>query len=283
MFDRKIKINIAGIEIIDLRVNFKVIKSLVGYPNTGNIKIYNLSKNNRNKIEEKGLKIQVYAGYADEAVPLLFDGDILNVIHMKQGVDWISEIFAKDGINVLSTATINKTLAAGVNTEQIYNELISNMRGISKGITEGLKNCLSGKRSLLRSLQLTGNIKDWLDKIAKDCGFEYSINDGVIETTAKNKPLNDIPPTIINQGGGMIGSPERTEVGIKVKNFLLPALKLGRTVKVESISEKINIGNLFFRKVPPIRNEGIYRIDKLTHIGDNRDNPWETEIQARIF
>lgn len=283
MFNRKTKILIPGFEIIDLRVNFKIEKSLVGYPNLGNIKIYNLSESSRNNIEIKGLQIQLYAGYEDNSIPLLFSGDIINVVHLKIGTDWISEIFAADGVNILSTSTINKTLPAGVDTEQIYNELVGQMQGISKGVTEGLKNCLSGKKSLLRELQLSGNIKDWLDKIATDCGFEYSVNDGIIETTPTGFPLSDVPPVVINQGSGMIGSPERTEVGINVSHLLLPELKLARTIKVESISEKINVGNLFFRKVPPIRNKGIYRIDKLIHTGDTHDNPWLTQINARVF
>jgi len=283
MFKRQIKITIADFESEDIRINFNIEKSLVGYPNLGNIKIYNLSENSRNMITGKGLQVQLFAGHEDVGTPLLFSGDIINVVHLKTGPDWISEIFAADGINILNSATINKTLPAGVDAGQIYNELISQMEGISKGVTEGLKNCLSGKKSLLRELQLSGNVRDWLDKISKDCGFDYSINEGIIETTPTNLPLSDIPPVIINQASGMIGSPERTEIGINVKNILLPALKLGRTIKVEAISTQINIGNLFFRKIPPVRNEGIYRIDKLTHIGDNYDNPWETTIQARIF
>jgi len=283
MFNRIAKILIPGFEITDLRINFKIEKSLVGNPNLGNIKIYNLSESSRNKIEKKGLQIQLFAGHEDTSVPLLFSGDIINIVHLKTGTDWISEIFAADGINILSTATINKTLPAGVDTEQIYNELVGQMQGISKGVTEGLKNCLSGKRSLLRELQLSGNIKDWLDKIATDCGFDYSINDGVIETNPKGFPLSDVPPVVINQGTGMIGSPERTEVGVNVKHLLLPELKLARTIKIESISAKINAGNLFFKPVPPIRNKGIYRIDKLIHVGDTHDNPWETQISARVF
>jgi len=283
MFNRKVRVIIASFESEEIRVNFNIEKSLVGYPNLANIKIYNLSESNRNIIEEKGLHVQLFAGYEDTEAPMLFFGDVVNIVHQKSGADWISEIFAADGVNILSTATINKTLPAGTTTGQVYDELVGQMDGISKGVTEGLKNCLSGKRSLLRELQLSGNIKDWLDKLSKDCGFDYSVNDGVIETTPSKAPISDVPPTIINQATGMIGSPERTEIGINVKNLLLPALKLGRTIKVESISEKINVGNLFFRKIPPIRNEGVYRIDKLIHVGDNYDNPWETSIQARNF
>ena len=285
MFNRQANIIIpnSNIDFTGLRINFKIEKSLVGYPNLGNIKIYNLSENSRNQIEEKGLKVQLFAGYLDTSTPLLFDGDIINVVHVYAKPDWITEIFAGDGVNILNQSTINKTLPAGVDTEQIYDELVGQMQGISKGITEGLKNCLSGKRSLLRELQLSGNVKDWLDKISKDCGFEYSINDGVIETVPTGLPVSDEPPIIINQASGMIGSPERTEIGINVKNLLLSSLKLGRTIRVEAISQRLNVGNLFFRRVPAIKNKGVYRIDKLIHIGDTHDNPWESQIQARVF
>lgn len=81
----------------------------------------------------------------------------------------------------------------------------------------------------------------------------------------------------------MIGSPERTDVGVTVKNLLLPELKLGRRIQIKSITEQLNVGNLFFRKVPPIKNEGIYRIDKLIHKGDTHANEWETQISGRVF
>ena len=285
MFNRQLNLIIPDTEmdVNGLRIIFKIEKSLVGYPNLANIKIYNLKESSRNKLEKKGLTIELYAGHEDVGVPLVFKGDIINVVHLKEQTNWISEVFAGDGVNILSTSTINKTLPAGATTETIYNELVSQMQGISKGVTEGIQNCLSGKQSLLRALQLSGNVKDWLDKISKECGFDYSINDGVIETFPENLPVSDEAPIIINQKSGMIGSPERTEIGINVKNILLPDLKLGRTIKVESVSARIAVGNLFFRKVPPVKNQGAYRIDKLIHIGDNRSNIWETGVNARIF
>ena len=81
----------------------------------------------------------------------------------------------------------------------------------------------------------------------------------------------------------MIGSPELTEVGVKVKSLMLPNLKLGRRIEIQSISAKINIGNLVFRKVPPTIGVGIYRIDKLQHVGDTHSNDWFTNIEGRNF
>ena len=197
--------------------------------------------------------------------------------------DFISEIFAQDGAKILNTATINQTFPAGTSTEQIFDAMVGQMQGISKGVTEGMKNCLNGKRSLLRELQLSGSIKDWLMKLAKDCGFEYSVNDGIIETQPTGLPLSDEPPVVINQNTGMIGSPEKTEIGITVKNLLLPKLKLGRTIRIQAINTEINIGNLHFRKLNTIPHVGVYRIDKITHIGDTHANEWQSEIHGRYF
>lgn len=166
LFGRQAKILIGSLDITDLRIQFEVEKSLVGYPNKANIKIYNLKETSRNQIETDGLRVELYAGYTNP--PLLFSGNIINVIHQKVSTDWVSELFCGDAINSINNATINKTLSAGATTEQIFDELIGNMQGVTKGITQGLSKCLSGKQSLLRGLQLTGNVKDWLKKIADD-------------------------------------------------------------------------------------------------------------------
>ena len=149
-----------------MRVKFNIEKSLVGYPNKANIQIYNLKSESRQEIEEDGLVVELYAGY--ENPPLVFSGNIINVLHQKQGVDWVSILYCGDAIKDINNATINKTLAPGATTENIFNELVGSMEGVSKGITKGLTTCVSGKQSLLRGLQLTGNVKDWLKKIADE-------------------------------------------------------------------------------------------------------------------
>lgn len=280
-FNRVIRLEIGELVIEKLRVNFSVEKSLVGYPNLAKISVYNLSESSRNAVEKQYENISFAAGFNTPV--MLFKGRIVNVIHQKQSTEWITDLFCGDATKELNEATINKTLPPGANTEQIFGELVGQVEGLTKGITEGLKNCVSGKRSLLRSLQLSGSVKAWLDAIAEQCGFDYSINDGVIETTELNKPLTDLDPIVINQANGMLGSPERTEVGINVRTLLNPNLKLARRIRIESISQKINIGNLFFRDIPLVRNQGVYRIDKLTHVGDTHDNTWESQIQARYF
>lgn len=273
---------IGGLEIMDLRISFNIELNLVGYPSMGSIQIYNLNKSNRNKIKEEFTKVTLYAGYGED-LPIIFSGDLVNVTHEKQGPDWVTVMYCGDSIRSINNSTIHKSLPPGQTTESVFKELVNEMEGVTKGITGGLKDCITKKRSLLRGLVLSGNVKDWLDKLAQNCGFDYSINNGVIETTEKDQPLTDEPVVIISQTSGMIGSPELTEVGVKVKNLLLPQLKLGRQIEIKSISAKINIGNLVFRQIPPTIGEGLYRIDKINHVGDTRGNDWFSNIEGRKF
>lgn len=273
---------LGGLKITDLRIAFNVELSLVGFPNIASIQVYNLSKSNRNLIKEEFTKVFLNAGYEGDA-PLIFSGNLINVTHEKNGPDWVTNLFCGDAIKSINESTVNKTLPPGATTENIMNELVAEMDGVTKGLTEGLKDCLTKKRSLLRGLVLSGNVKEWLEKLSQNCGFDYSINNDVLETTVKGKPLNDEPVLIIKQDNGMIGSPELTEVGVKVKSLMLPQIKLGRRIEIQSTSAKINIGNLVFRKIPPTIGVGTYRADKIRHIGDTHSNDWFTDIEGRNF
>lgn len=165
-FGRQIRVEAGSLVISDLRVKFNIVKSLVGYPNLANIQIYNLKEASRNQLIEEGSEVSLFAGY--DNIVLLFKGSIINAIPKKEGVDWVSTIYAGDSMSEINSATINKTLAAGSTPSQIFNELVNSIPGVTKGITDGIANCLSEKQSLLRALQLSGDVKKWLQQLADD-------------------------------------------------------------------------------------------------------------------
>ena len=221
-FIRKWKVKIDAFETTELRVKFEVDKSLVGSPNLMKLEIYNIKESNRNLIKEVYQNIELYAGYED-SMPLIFKGQLRTVSHLLVGVDWITTIYAADGALALENAKINKTYPAGTTQETLVDSLIgelSSVGGIAKGKLEGIKECITKKKSLLKSMIMSGGVKEWLDELSKTCGFNYSVNDGVIDTNTKDKPLNDEPMFLISQKTGMIGSPEITEVGASVSVYL---------------------------------------------------------------
>jgi len=267
-----------GIETSELRISFEIEKSLVGFPNLGRIVVYNLSETNRNKIKDEYSEVILYAGYEGKEA-LLFKGELRNVNHQKIGVDWVTEIFAGDGAKALETSKINKSFVQGTTTDTLFKELVKQLPGVSTGSLDGIKECISKKRSILKTALMSGSVKEFLDLLADNCGFDYSVNDGTLDTVPKNKAIIDTDPYLINQGTGMIGSPEVTEIGAKVSTLLRPEIKTGRLMEITAISAKINVGNQFFREVTPTIT-GRFKIQKIKHIGDSRDGEWKTELEG---
>lgn len=274
--------------ITDLRIQFRVEKSAAGYPQLAEFSIYNLNSNHRQLIEQEGIQIYYYVGYEDVGTSLLFEGKTRNVVHEYIKPDWITKIYAYNASSAINNSTINKTMPAGTTAEELVDELVKKMTGVTKGLTTGLLS--SSNESLahkilesIRANSLSGTLKLLWADLSKKFSFDYVIDNNVIDIVPKNKPALDLPSIIINQASGMIGSPERTEIGVNVKTLLNPQAKLLRRFSIESTSTKISIGNQFYTKIPPVRNQGIYRINKLIHDGDTHADNWFTHFFGRNF
>ena len=289
--------DVDNITLKGLRFDFTVEKSAVGYPNLANIKIYNLNQDHREYLANNLSPILFYVGHGEDitSAKLLFKGTIINCFNRKEGVDWITDIYARDGGLELDAAVIADTIPAGSTPEQMFSQLISAVPNTIASSISKIGNCINPKGDSLlyqfsemydKNISVVGNVKAWLLKLAHDCGFDWHISEGVAEATPKDAPIIDETPLVtISQNTGMIGMPERTNVGIIARHLLLPELKVFRRIKIEHISETINVGNLYFLDVKtlPLPTDGIYRINKVIHTGDTHTDTWQTEIHAGIF
>ena len=267
----------SAIEITDLRVTFEIEKLVSGLMNRARFTVYNLKQDSRDRIKEEFDSIIFYAGYGGDN-KLLFKGEVLNVSHMKIGPDWITEIYAGDGATALQKATINESFEAGTQTESVFNKLLSAMPGITKGTIDGATECFKKNRSILKTALLSGSVKQFLDELSRNCGFDYSINDEVLDVVSKDKVLEDVLPYKISQRNGMIGSPEASIGRVKVSTLLRPEIKPGRYIEIEAISVKLNLGNGITGRVQP-SIVGKFKVIKLNHVGDTHGD-WITEIEG---
>jgi hypothetical protein len=273
-----------GLLIKNLRIMFDITKTVDEIPNSAIIKIYNLNPINENKIKDEYKDIVVRAGYADQE-RLIFTGSIKYVYRYREGNDYVTEIEGGDGDDDYKNATINETLAAGTTDEQLIDKAVDTFKTTTKGTVK-----LKGK-ARRRGKVVTGNTRTVLKNVAARNGANWSIQDGELVIV----PVDDILPDeaiVINSQTGMLSAPETNDRGIAVKCLMNPQLKINGAIQLDNNSIKAKRNRPQSLATPrekqetvqqnPVRQDpdGIYKVIKLTHKGDNRGNEWYSELEC---
>ncbi|MEK9497051.1 hypothetical protein V2H77_11410 [Photorhabdus sp. P32] len=259
-FGRQLKLNIGNekesIEITNLRVAFEVSKTITSEPNPATIRVYNLNQSHRNLITSKTYnKISLAIGY--EELRVIYTGDIIEVVTLRDDLDFIIELTCGDGYEAYTGALVNKTLKAGATDADILAEATKSMKA-GNGVID-----LPKDRALPRGKVLTGNARDVMHKIARNNGADWSVQDGNMVVLPKNKVLADNEGFVLSQETGMIGSPEKTDDGLQITCLCNPALRIGGLIRIRSIIPEYN---------------GDYKITELEHSGDFMSDDWNTLI-----
>lgn len=282
-----------GLLIENLRVQFEVAKTIESAPNVAIIKVYNLHPDNEAKIKNEFDEVLLNAGY-DGAMRLVFRGNIKHVYRYRDGNDYITEIEAGDGDKDFNKAVMNETLAAGTTTGQLVDRAVGTFKGVG-GTTKS--HIQVTDRARLRGKVVSGNTRDVLHDVARESGANWSIQDGQIVIVS----ANDVLPgeaIVIRADTGMLGAPEINDKGIAVKCLLNPQLRVNGAIRLDnnSIKAKRQQAQALATKRekqetnPPIGREkeqlvrldpdGVYKVLKLTHKGDNRGTDWVSEIEC---
>ncbi|CAQ85186.1 putative phage protein, partial [Photorhabdus asymbiotica] len=245
-----------SIEITNLRVAFEVSKTITSEPNPATIRVYNLNQSHRNLITSKAYnKVSLAVGY--EELRVIYTGDIIEVVTLRDDLDFIIELTCGDGYKAYTGALVNKTLKAGATDTDILSETTKSMK-VGNGVVD-----LPKDRQLPRGKVLTGNARDIMHKIARNNGANWSVQDGNMVVLPKNKVLADNEGFVLSQETGMIGSPEKTDDGLQITCLCNPALRIGGLVRIQSIIPEYN---------------GDYKITELEHSGDFMSDDWNTLI-----
>jgi hypothetical protein len=273
-----------GIVVNQLRILFDITKTVDEIPNSVVVKIYNLNPTNEAKIKNEYKDMVVRAGYVDQE-RLIFTGSIKYVYRYREGNDYVTEIEGGDGDEDYKTSVINETLAAGTSDSQLIDKAVSTFGTTKKGHVK-----LKGK-TRRRGKVVTGNTRDIVRQVAIRNGANWSIQDGQLTIVHVDDTLPD-EAIVINSETGMLSAPETNDRGIAVKCLLNPQLKINGTIQLNNNDIKAKRNRPQSLAVPrekkedvqqdPVRQDpdGIYKIIKITHKGDNRGNDWFSEIEC---
>ena len=274
-----------GIEIEKLRCHFEVTRDLLGFPNLATVRIYNLTRANRefiNIVQKRNLnalgndesnegRLAIYAGY-EESNGLIFKGDIMNIIHLREGVDMVTEILAKDGAREFQNGFSNFIVSENTKLIDVLLRLQRDWPTIAKSEIR----ISSGDKKLF-SKTICEPTKDVLNKLGRDYGFHWSFQNHKYTIIDYDTVLN-ARAIVINNRTGMIDSPIVTEKGVDVKSLLNWEIKPYALIKVESQTEAVQLGNLYYRSINKTLGEGEFKVMRVVHTGDNYDNAWESMI-----
>lgn len=244
-----------GIIISDLRMTFDIKKTSDEKPNTATIEIYNLNPENQTLLIKEWTDIQLVAGYKG-AERLIFSGQIRTATPKIQGTDRIVVIESGDGDREILRGFINRTLSKGCTADQVAKECQAAMFGVRSGYKDGLDTTYG------RGKVLSGRASDVLSDQVKQDNAQWSIQDGELLILGADS-VRPNAVWLIHKDTGMIGAPEPTQDGVKIKTLLNPAYLIGGVAKIDSL----------------IYDGGI-RIESITHSGDTHGSEWYSELEG---
>jgi hypothetical protein len=252
-----------GVELTGLRIVFEVKKTSTSHANTANIKVYNLAAETRNMILAKKTALILRAGYGDAyPLPLLASGVVQRVEHASQPPEVETDIEIRDGGLGLDGAQFRKAYAAQTPLAQIVRDIAATMSDVTLGsmlaVASGKipsKRCFSGPARLA------------LDKLASAFGFEWSVQNGVLQVLERKKGTTNtqVSATVLSKTTGLIGAPTKTNAGCKATSLLMPHILPGTFIKTE---------HEFC--------SGTYKVLTVEHKGDTYgDDDWTTTSEAK--
>jgi hypothetical protein len=264
-----------GLELGDLRVTFAVRKGDLETPNSAEIRVYNLSADTANRIRREFTRVVLMAGYSQ--LGIIFDGTIRQVRQGREnGTDSWLEIIAADGDGAYNFATVNTTLAAGSTPADRVGVCQSAME--QKGAGQGYVPDL-GSQALPRGKVMYGMARDHMRGIAETTDSAWSIQDGKVQMLPRNGYLPGAA-VVLTHETGLVGTPEQTQDGIKVRALLNPQLRIGARVKLDNASVQRVKTDLKANTVlaPALDHDGIYRVLTIEYRGDTRGNDWYADM-----
>lgn len=275
-----------AIDVSKLRFRFTVKRGDIQTPNTADIRVYNLAPDTSQKIQKEFTRVVLQAGY-DGSFGAIFDGTVMQVRRGRETpTDTYLDITAADGDRAYNFSVSAFSLAAGQNSPKNVTEMILRdmaQHGVGKGY---IPNDLPGN-PLPRGKVVYGMSRDAMRQVAENTDTAWSIQDGKVDMIplTSYKPSAEIP--ILTAATGMVGLPEQTQNGIRIRTLLNPNLKIGQVVQIDNRSIQkyrlpLNVTAQkdvdYLAQANKLNDDGYYYIMVADHSGDTRGNNWYTDL-----
>lgn len=281
----------SAMDLSAFQFTFKTAQQDVESPNSCSIRVFNLSDATVQAITKfEYSRVVLQAGY-DGGFGVIFDGTIKQFrIGRVSATTTYLDLLAADGDIAYNYATMSKTFAAGWTQADVIKDAAAASKPF--GATLGHFNEKDGLGGVVpnpRGKVAFGMARAFLRTATQHIGSTWNISNGQINVV----PLEGYLPgeaVELSAATGLIGLPEQTNEGVRVRCLLNPRIVVGGLVHINNKSvNQITQQNPAGAPIPynqyaavqllaKVTSDGIYRVYVAEHDGDTRGPQWYTDL-----
>ncbi len=290
-----------------LRIKFRVSKSITPEPNVATVQAFNMSKISRDlaaaavkdpdgwappnpavdqrlaafataelaAIATGNSYLRLEAGYSG-ALGGVFEGNAMRVDSVHTGTDWVTTIEATDGGLGIEKGVANKSFTQNTTGLAVAAYLVKTM-GFSGGNIPAAPPPALGDWTAKRGFVAQGKASDLLSTLCAGLDLEWFVDDGELWIVNAPIPAQNIPAGVL-PGPPVFVSPLPSPATVQL--LRKPRRTESDGVKIEALlNPQIRVG----RSVTVQSSElaGAYRCEAVEHSGDNRGGTYRTVAYLR--
>lgn len=212
-------------------IEFDITRNTLTSANVCSIRIYNLSKNNRNQIRFNTIDtwdfrpVILQAGYGQN-LATIFSGNITQAWSVREGTNFITTIECFDAGYAFNTGMTNLPFPTGTTQKTIVSTLAASLPQTQLG---AIGSQYTG--SLARGSSISGNTMDLLRDLT---GGGVFIDNGVVNCLADNECLPPNGISVIDDSTGLIGTPVLEQTILSLDMIFEPHLQVGQQILLNS-------------------------------------------------
>ena len=212
-------------------IEFDITRNTLSSANVCQIRIYNLSLQNRNLIRYNSFEystfkaVQLRAGYGNN-LATLFAGNISQAWSVREGVNFITQIECYDGGFAFNNGQTNAQFPSGTPYKTVIQELVASLPEVKTGAIGNYSGFLS------RGNTYSGNTTEILTQLTNGGFF---IDNGKANALQTNEYIQSLTgPTKIDASTGLLGTPVLERSIVRFDMLFEPSLNVGYQVFLQS-------------------------------------------------
>lgn len=271
LFTRMVRVEIGvpntiGVRLADLRVGFRVEHKASKTVSTATVQVYNPAPASIARLHIPLSEVRLLVGY-EPTCKLIFQGvPVKDGIDLRvNGPDRVLVVDLADGGRGYTEAFIQTSFATSTTFGQVLSTVLLQTLWTRGFIDPALEAVV-----LPHGIVLTDSPSEVMDRLAASVppfGADWFIRDNALYVVAKGKATLEKMILISSTQGNLIGSPNGTKKGVKVKALIDATMRPGMSFGIESVGLS-----------------GAYVCKEVTFNGDSGyENPYYMDITGKAL